>query len=125
MVEGKQTSSQPRFWRTPLDQDRITTSVGTIHILAERCKGCSFCVEFCPLDVLRLSARFNLKGYHPPEIAAASCCVACHLCEVVCPEFAIFVEESEDIVARVRPSPADAAARAALATRAATGGNGR
>ncbi|MBN1825337.1 MAG: ferredoxin family protein [Candidatus Eisenbacteria bacterium] len=85
-----------RYWRTPLDKDRVAVRHGSIHILEERCKGCAYCVEHCPLDVLRLSTRFNLKGYHPPEVAREETCVACHLCEVLCPEFAIFVTDGTE-----------------------------
>lgn len=92
-MAGEQRGDQARFWREPLDRNRVTAPVGLIHIIAERCKGCAFCVEFCPLDVLQLSTRFNCKGYHPPEIVDDIRCAACHLCEVVCPEFAIFVDE--------------------------------
>jgi len=41
-------------------------SKGFVAINVERCKGCSFCVEFCPTHVLALSSAFNSKGYHPP-----------------------------------------------------------
>jgi len=81
-----------RFWRTPLDQDRFHTPRGRIHLIVERCKGCGFCVEYCPRDVLRLSERFNKKGYHYPEAVCEDACVDCNLCEVICPEFAIFSE---------------------------------
>ncbi len=95
-----------RYWRVPLDHDKIERPHGNIHILAERCKGCSYCVEYCPLDVLRMSTRFNLKGYHSPEVALDSTCVACHLCEVICPEFAIFVTEEHGSSDYVDPSEA-------------------
>ncbi|MFQ5599689.1 MAG: 4Fe-4S dicluster domain-containing protein [Candidatus Krumholzibacteriia bacterium] len=84
-----------RYWRVPLDAREITRIRGAVHILEERCKGCSFCVEFCPCDVLALSDRFNIKGYHPPDIVAPEACTGCHLCELLCPEFAIGIEESE------------------------------
>lgn len=83
-----------RFWRTPLDDDTVQRTSGVIHIIEERCKGCEYCVEYCPVDVLQLSSRFNLKGYHPPEFADGKECVACRLCEVMCPEFAIFISET-------------------------------
>ncbi len=83
-----------RFWRVPLDADRIPRVRSSIHILEERCKGCAYCVEFCPRDVFAVSNRFNLKGYHPPEIVAQERCTACHYCEVLCPEFAVGVTES-------------------------------
>lgn len=79
-----------RFWRTPLDATRIATVRGEVGIIEERCKGCAFCVEYCPRHVLVLSKRFNRKGYHPPEIAESGACVHCNLCEMICPEFAIF-----------------------------------
>ena len=64
---------------------------GNVHIDRERCKGCAFCVEYCPRDVLKLSADFNAKGYHPPDIIDEDECCYCQLCESICPEFAIFV----------------------------------
>jgi 2-oxoglutarate ferredoxin oxidoreductase subunit delta len=66
-----------------------------LHIIEDRCKGCAYCVDFCPRNVLSRSDRFNMKGYHPPDIASPDSCVACGFCELVCPEFAIAVEEIE------------------------------
>jgi 2-oxoglutarate ferredoxin oxidoreductase subunit delta len=83
-----------RYWRVPLDADQIKIPQGEIHLLVDRCKGCEFCVEYCPRDVLRISKSFNAKGYHPPEVADASQCVNCHFCEVICPDFAIFSVEA-------------------------------
>ena len=79
-----------KYWRTPLDIDRVKVPRGEVHIIRERCKGCGFCVEFCPKNILELSSEFNLKGYHPAVITDALQCVHCQLCEVICPEFAIF-----------------------------------
>jgi len=64
---------------------------GEIHIIKDRCKGCGFCVEYCPRDVLELSDEFNVKGYHPPFVKNEGDCCYCQLCETICPEFAIFV----------------------------------
>ncbi len=89
-----------KYWRTPLDAERIKVPRGEIHILAERCKGCGFCVEYCPKDILELSTEFNSKGYHPPIITDAQQCVHCQLCEMLCPEFAIFctLKENEESI---------------------------
>jgi len=69
---------------------------GEIHIDKNRCKGCAFCVEYCPRDILELSDEFNVKGYHPPYVKKEDECCYCQLCETICPEFAIFVTVKEE-----------------------------
>ena len=63
---------------------------GNVSINVERCKGCAFCVEFCPTKVLALSSAFNSKGYHPPHVVAPEKCSGCDLCGMYCPDFAIY-----------------------------------
>ncbi len=62
---------------------------GTVVIQTERCKGCAFCVEFCPADALRLSEHYNVKGYRAPELKSDEICTGCGLCGLYCPDFAI------------------------------------
>ena len=81
------------YWRQPLDRDRIFITHGIVHIIDDRCKGCGFCIEFCPQKVLSLSERTNTKGYHPPEIIPETICVNCGLCALLCPDFAIYIED--------------------------------
>ena len=45
---------------------------GTVTINPELCKGCGFCIEFCPSGVLAFSDTFNDKGYHTPQAARPS-----------------------------------------------------
>ena len=84
-------------WRTPLNISQFTVSRGKVHILADRCKGCGYCVEYCPKGVLELSDDFNVKGYHPPGIRTPDECVDCKLCEMLCPEFAIWVVSQGEV----------------------------
>jgi len=62
---------------------------GRVAITIERCKGCEYCVEFCPMKVLAMSSKFNSKGYHYPEIVDQARCSGCDLCGMYCPDFAI------------------------------------
>ncbi|MFC2154541.1 ferredoxin family protein [Candidatus Altiarchaeota archaeon] len=86
------------YWRKPLDEDKAQKDItkGKINILENRCKGCRFCIDFCPNEVFVESKEYNKRGYHPPEIVDEEKCVLCHLCEYICPEFAIFVTEKKD-----------------------------
>lgn len=84
-----------KFWRLPLDSEAHSIPHGKINIIKSRCKGCGFCIEFCPNGCLRESRAFNEKGYHPPEVIHQTECVDCGLCALICPEFAIFTELQE------------------------------
>ena len=97
-----------RYWRKPLDIDQVKVPHGRVVIIADRCKGCAFCVEYCPRGVLALSRSFNRKGYHPPEVVQAADCVDCRLCEMICPEFAIFTERTRPAGERAEAAEIDA-----------------
>lgn len=79
-------------------QEKTTPSVkarkvkGVVHLLTLRCKGCGFCIEFCPTGVLEFSPEFNAHGYHPPRVAHPDDCTGCDLCGLYCPDFAIYAE---------------------------------
>lgn len=79
-----------KYWRVPLDSNEILVSRGMVVILEERCKGCGFCIAYCPRNVLELSPRYNVQGYHPPLVKKPDDCVNCHYCETICPDFAIY-----------------------------------
>ena len=64
--------------------------MGRVFIDAELCKGCGYCIHFCPTDVLEFSTEFNSKGYHPPIVANPDACSGCDLCGMYCPDFAVF-----------------------------------
>ena len=86
-----------KYWRTPLDVHKLKIPHGKIYLIKDRCKGCGFCVEFCPKGILELSTEFNSKGYHPPYAKFEEECVNCDLCERICPEFAIYCLRKEDV----------------------------
>ncbi len=84
-----------RIWRKPLDADKIKAPKAEIHIIKNQCKGCGFCIEFCPKQVLETSEELNIKGFHPPKVTDESKCVLCSFCTAVCPDFAIFTVEKD------------------------------
>lgn len=52
------------------------------------CKGCGYCVEFCPADVLELvNDKVHIKNIDS--------CTKCGLCEMRCPDYAIYLEKVE------------------------------
>jgi 2-oxoglutarate ferredoxin oxidoreductase subunit delta len=81
--------------RRPLDSAAIRIPAGQVYVIPERCKGCRFCIELCPQEVLVESEGMNAKGYHYPIVAEGKdgSCVHCQFCSIVCPEFAIYTEE--------------------------------
>ena len=89
-----------KLWRRPMDADRVLPTRDEVLIVEDRCKGCEFCVEYCPRDVLVMSKAFNRKGYHPPEVVKHGECVNCNLCEMICPEFAIFSMDASEFEAK-------------------------
>ncbi|MCJ7682209.1 MAG: 4Fe-4S binding protein [Candidatus Aminicenantes bacterium] len=67
-----------------------------IEILKERCKGCGICVAVCQTEVLHLSEDTNEQGYKYPVAEKSDGCLLCGLCEMVCPDFAIWVRQEEE-----------------------------
>ena len=89
-MEDEQKDMSNKFWRKPLNIGEAEVPLGEVHIIKDRCKGCRFCIEFCPAEVLKFSEEFNSKGYHPPLIVKPEACTGCDLCGIYCPDFAIF-----------------------------------
>ncbi|MFL9971120.1 4Fe-4S binding protein, partial [Paraburkholderia agricolaris] len=52
---------------------------------AARCTGCNICVGACPTNV------FDIVPGSPPRIARQGDCQTCFMCELYCPEDALFV----------------------------------
>lgn len=70
-------------------------SRGSTYIVidAEKCKGCGFCVVFCPKKLIGRASRFNSKSYLPAEViqVKAAECSGCGVCYLMCPDVAITV----------------------------------
>jgi 2-oxoglutarate ferredoxin oxidoreductase subunit delta len=78
-----------KLWRTPFDVSPSVEPIADVSIDKDRCKGCGFCVEYCPRDVLKMGQESNSKGYRLATVKDMAKCVACGFCELICPEFAL------------------------------------
>ncbi len=72
---------------------RTGSSMAHIVIDRDRCKGCCFCIEFCPRNLIRVSREHNRIGYFPAEFIEEERerCTGCKTCAVMCPDTAIEV----------------------------------
>lgn len=57
------------------------------------CDGCGVCIFFCKPNVFELSSALNTRGVFPAEPARSPDCNNCRLCELACPQLAIFVRD--------------------------------
>lgn len=88
----KKTNPAPKLAKRPLSAPQMLKLRDVeIVILEDRCKGCSFCIEFCPRDVLEEDTKLNIRGAHVPRVKDLALCVGCGVCEEICPDFAIFL----------------------------------
>lgn len=87
--------TDPPAGRKPLDLASANLPRGQVYIIPGRCKGCGYCIEFCPTQVLTESADINAKGYHYAVVRRDDGlhCINCQFCNLVCPEMAIYTEE--------------------------------
>jgi len=79
-----------------MDNGNIRSRHNQISVIEERCKGCGFCIEFCPQHVLHKSKEMNSKGYHTVYVSNSDKCTGCNLCSMICPDFAINVVSNKN-----------------------------
>ena len=53
------------------------------------CKGCGICAEFCPKKVLKIVKE-------KVTVVSLDDCIKCGMCELRCPDYAIYLEEVRD-----------------------------
>ena len=60
------------------------------------CKGCLYCVEFCPVGALEAS-EVSGRGFALPrmkeETSEMGGCIGCGFCMLICPDLALTVRE--------------------------------
>ncbi|WP_188603793.1 FAD-dependent oxidoreductase, partial [Vulcanisaeta souniana] len=86
-----------------LGLDRVKRPLGKLKITPEMCIGDELCVRRCPVGILELTKEeVNAKGYHYVRIKPGReiDCIACSICEKVCPTNAIYVEHEEELTVK-------------------------
>ncbi len=63
----------------------------TFHIFPEYCKGCGLCKEKCPNQVIIWSDKLGVYGTPTVKPKDEDSCIACSICEMVCPDCAISI----------------------------------
>ncbi|MBO8159974.1 ferredoxin family protein [Thermosyntropha sp.] len=72
---------------------KFTLAKANFYIFPEYCKGCGLCKEKCPNDVLVWSEKLGVYGTPTVKPKDEDSCIACSICEMVCPDCAIYIEK--------------------------------
>lgn len=59
------------------------------------CKGCGYCIKFCPKHILEMGKERSHKGHFYPVNINEEACTTCAICALMCPEAAIEVTAKE------------------------------
>jgi len=81
---------------TPKETVVVSEKTGhKIEILEDFCKGCTICAEICPKDTLRMVSVGTRWQGSVVIVDDIDTCIACMLCELQCPDFAILVTKGD------------------------------
>ncbi len=61
-----------------------------------RCKACDKCVAYCPAGVLAMRQDPQTVLGAMIEVVTPEACIGCNECELVCPDFAIYVADKKE-----------------------------
>lgn len=66
---------------------------GMFYLFPALCKGCGLCIEKCPVDTIGWSDYLGVYGTPAVEPGHGKDCIACGICQTVCPDCAIRIEK--------------------------------
>ncbi|KGP76860.1 ferredoxin [Desulfosporosinus sp. Tol-M] len=68
----------------------LAIQTATVLVSENWCKRCGICIAFCPNKVLENDESGRVVVAKPEQ------CIACKICERLCPDFAINIEVTID-----------------------------
>ena len=71
-----------------------------VYTISERCKSCGICVDLCPPKILVFGEDTNAYGYRYVVVTDESKCIGCKICELHCPDFAIYIKAAREEVVK-------------------------
>ncbi|MBU1863569.1 MAG: ferredoxin family protein [Candidatus Omnitrophica bacterium] len=89
---------------------------GKITIDKDRCKGCEYCIIYCPQKCIALSRDINMRGVQYAVFINPEPCTACTICARICPDICIEVfqrkggplyQKMEDTISKIIDSGLD------------------
>jgi len=67
---------------------------GNFNLFPGLCKGCGLCIVKCPKKCLGWSDTLGVYG--TPTIEASDECIACGICQEICPDCAINIDKGKN-----------------------------
>ena len=83
-------------------QRKPSVKANKIALVSVYCKGCGLCVDVCPTGTLQLYDDPKNKWGGSVKVDAPEFCIGCKMCEMQCPDFAIFVNYEEEKKAGIK-----------------------
>ncbi len=75
---------------------KIENGKAIFYIFPDLCKGCGLCIEKCPVKTISWAEQLGVYGTPTVEPGHGKDCIACKMCELVCPDCAIFIKKIKD-----------------------------
>ncbi len=70
-----------------------TTKRWKVELRQDWCKGCYLCLDVCPIEgIFARSEQIGERGFQVVTVDPENC-TGCMLCELLCPDLAITIEE--------------------------------
>lgn len=67
----------------------------SFNMFPDLCKGCGLCIQKCPVNIIGWSKELGVYGTPAVQTSDQDKCIACKICEIVCPDCAILIIKNE------------------------------